>query len=213
MALVLGTNCGFVTVAPTSDPDDGNITIDDKAFAQKHTTPVGITRVTEIGWWCNTATPDVNFEAGIYDHDSGVDEPDLVVGSISTTNAKGTTLGWKRVTGLNIPVDTETEYWIAIQLDNTTSTGTNRGFDSIKYAIKNSATSLPSPWDGDADSNFGPIALYAVVEGAAPAGTNMKINIGDSFKDVDALKINIGDVFKDVVAVKLNISDVWKDVF
>ncbi len=43
--------------------------------------------------------------------------------------------------------------------------------------------------------------------------TNMKINIGDSFKDVDALKINIGDSWKDVVAVKQNIGDSWKSVF
>lgn len=49
--------------------------------------------------------------------------------------------------------------------------------------------------------------------GETVTGTNMKINIGDSFKDVDALKINIGDVWKDVVAVKQNIDDVWKDVF
>jgi hypothetical protein len=46
-----------------------------------------------------------------------------------------------------------------------------------------------------------------------PSGTNMQINIGDSWKDVDALKINIGDSWKDVVAVKQNISDSWKDVF
>ena len=44
-------------------------------------------------------------------------------------------------------------------------------------------------------------------------GTNMQINIGDAWKDVDLIKINIGDVWKDVAAVKINIGDVWKDVF
>lgn len=44
-------------------------------------------------------------------------------------------------------------------------------------------------------------------------GTNMKINIGDNFKDIDALKINIGDTWKDVIAIKQNIGDIWKDVF
>lgn len=44
-------------------------------------------------------------------------------------------------------------------------------------------------------------------------GTNMKINIGDVFKDVDSMKINIGDVFKDVAEVKQNIGDTWKVVF
>ena len=41
----------------------------------------------------------------------------------------------------------------------------------------------------------------------------IKINIGDSWKDVDAMKINIGDSWKDVVSVKQNISDTWKTVF
>ncbi len=45
------------------------------------------------------------------------------------------------------------------------------------------------------------------------AGTNMQINIGDIWKDVDAMKTNIGDDWKDVVAVKQNIGDAWKDVF
>lgn len=47
----------------------------------------------------------------------------------------------------------------------------------------------------------------------APSGTNMQINIGDSFKTVDAMKINISDTWKDVVAVKINIGDTWRDVF
>lgn len=44
-------------------------------------------------------------------------------------------------------------------------------------------------------------------------GTNMQINIGDAWKDADAVKVNIGDAWKDVAAIKQNIGDVWKDVF
>jgi len=44
-------------------------------------------------------------------------------------------------------------------------------------------------------------------------GTNMKINIGDVFKDVDEIKINIGDVWKPVTGIWINIGDVWKKVF
>lgn len=43
-------------------------------------------------------------------------------------------------------------------------------------------------------------------------GFNMQINIGDTWKDVEAIKINIGDTWKDVDAVKINIGDTWKDV-
>lgn len=45
------------------------------------------------------------------------------------------------------------------------------------------------------------------------AGTNMKVNIGDVFKDVDEIKINIGDSWKTVVKIQINIGDVWKTVF
>jgi len=40
----------------------------------------------------------------------------------------------------------------------------------------------------------------------------LKINIGDSWKDVKAVKINIGDTWKDVKSMKINIGDTWKDV-
>jgi hypothetical protein len=43
-------------------------------------------------------------------------------------------------------------------------------------------------------------------------GFNMKVNIGDSWKEVVSIKINIGDTWKDVTAVKQNISDSWRDV-
>lgn len=46
-----------------------------------------------------------------------------------------------------------------------------------------------------------------------PPSTNIKINIGDSWKDVDEVKINIGGSWKTVTKVQINIGDVWKDVF
>jgi len=44
-------------------------------------------------------------------------------------------------------------------------------------------------------------------------GTNIEINIGDVFKNVDEISINIGDVWKTVEEVWINIGDVWKQVF
>ncbi|MBA7641395.1 hypothetical protein ES703_49072 [subsurface metagenome] len=43
--------------------------------------------------------------------------------------------------------------------------------------------------------------------------TNMKINIGDVFKDVDEIKINVADVWKPVTGIWINIGDSWKKVF
>jgi hypothetical protein len=44
-------------------------------------------------------------------------------------------------------------------------------------------------------------------------GTNMKINISDTWKDIDSVLINIGDSWKEVTKIQQNIGDVWKDVF
>jgi len=44
-------------------------------------------------------------------------------------------------------------------------------------------------------------------------GTNIKLNIGDSWKDVSEMKINIGDSWKSVVKAQVNIGDVWKTIF
>ena len=48
---------------------------------------------------------------------------------------------------------------------------------------------------------------------AASTGTNMQINIGDSWKSVDGMQINIGDTWKAVASAKLNIGDSWKTIF
>ena len=51
MALTLGTNCGFVTVAPTANPNGNQTqTVDNLAWAHAHTAPATGT-VTEVGWW------------------------------------------------------------------------------------------------------------------------------------------------------------------
>jgi len=41
----------------------------------------------------------------------------------------------------------------------------------------------------------------------------IKINIGDTWKDVDKININIGDIWKDVSELWINIGDIWKQIF
>lgn len=47
----------------------------------------------------------------------------------------------------------------------------------------------------------------------AAGGTNIQLNIGDSWKDVDSAKINIGDAWKEAASMKINIGDSWKEIF
>ena len=179
MALVIGTNCGFVTTAPTADPDDGLVSVDNSAVSLKDTSPSGNNIVTEIGWWCDNATEEANFEVGIYDHNGGDDEPEAVVGSLNQTNAKGTGSGWKVVTGLNISISASTVHWIAVQLDNTsTATLTNTG-GSGRRAVLTSVSTLPSPWGTSFAFGSNLTATYAKTEPVVSATDNMTI-IGEN---------------------------------
>jgi len=183
MALVVGTNCGFVTVAPSADPDNlQNTTLDNRRFAGKHTSPATATKITEIGWWCNNATPESNFEVGIYAHGSGY--PGAVVGSLYQTNAKGTTSGWKKVT-VDITIEPETIYWIAVQLDNTATTTIDAlygiGLGRTSYVVP--ATNLPASWGVPTDtiSDY-IIGIYAVWEAGAAGWTGKIMGVTNPAK-------------------------------
>lgn len=214
MALTKGTNCGFVATAPTGDPDGNDFDqIDNRTSALKDTSSVGTTKITEIGFYVNNATDAGNCDVGIYTHDSGNNDPDSLVGS-SGEFAKGTSAGWKVATGLNISVSESTTYWIAANLDNTT---TRTDIDWQSGSTGNvvcrdfSTDILNDPFDTNSTSNNFLCAIYAVE--LAETGTNMQVNVSDSWKEISAMKINIGDVWKDIEAAQINIGDTWKNIF
>jgi len=47
----------------------------------------------------------------------------------------------------------------------------------------------------------------------AAAGTNMQINIGDTWKEIVGKQINIGDAWKEVAGAQINIGDTWKEIW
>jgi len=146
MAVVIGTNCGFVTVAPVADPEGDNSVVDAISYAFKVVVPEGITTITEIGWWCDTATEASNFEVGLYENYAVTGLPTNRL-YVSNTNAKGTDAGWKSVE-VNWEVTPETIYWLAVQLDNT-STQTNININTVgdsTTSYKTSSTTLTNPW-------------------------------------------------------------------
>jgi len=168
MALIIGTNCGFVTLEPSGDPEGStNAIIDYNARATKFTSPAGATKITKVGWYCDNATEEANFEIGIYSADG-----EVVPGEagtrlyVTSTNAKGTDAGWKSAT-VDWNISPETDYWIAVYLDNT-ATGTKinyeasggSGFDSL-YTV----STLPNPFGGgDLGDADGMLAIYALYE-------------------------------------------------
>lgn len=174
MAVVLGISSGFVTVAPSADPAGGQLVeIESNLRAQKDTSPSDATKIVEIGWWCNENSSESNYEVAIYTHHSGNNKPDAVVG-IDATNAKGTSSGWKRATGLNISISGSTIYWIGIQLDAMTGGAyTDRESDAgERYSRKvGGQTFLPDLWPADSSETADSIlSIYAVYETEAPSG-------------------------------------------
>lgn len=171
MALEKGVNCGFVTSAPTSDPNASILVIDFLSTSFKDESPAGAVKVTEIGWWCDNETEEADYDIGIYSHDSANNRPDELLGS-ALNNAKGTTGGWKSVTGLNITITPSTIYWIGDQVDNT-ATATNTNYTATpgeKVDYKTFQSSLPDSWGSSSGSNERLIAFYAVYEtGGGPS--------------------------------------------
>jgi len=161
MAIVIGTSAGFVTVAPTGDPDGGNSTAQDTASRGiKDTSPVGSGRITEIGWYCNNATSEANFEVGLYSHDAGNDVP-LTRLFVDNTNAKGTGIGWKTV-AVDWEITAETVYWIAVQLDNT-APDSLIDFETTggRTSIMTGQSSLLTPWVSAGVTTY-IMAIYAI---------------------------------------------------
>lgn len=175
-AIVEGTNAGFVTSAPTDDPSGADVdAVDNYAYGLRFTSPAATVTVTEIGWWCDNATEEANFEVGIYSHDAANERPNVLLAS-NKTNAKGTTAGWKTST-VSYTLSASTIYWLAVQLDDTTTT-TNFDYTSdvsYKRDRKSSGTTtLPDPtWGLTASTRNYIYAIYAVYTAAPPAGVNI----------------------------------------
>lgn len=167
MAVELGVNAGFVTTVSTSDPEGASIiTIDNRAAVIKDTTPLNVTKITEVGWWASNATEEANYEVGLYDTDgwNGEGEAGTLLYS-STVNAKGTSAGWKTA-AVDWDIEASSDYWIGLQVDNTaTATQIDTGNYASGYDYKLSQTSLTNPFNGGAiAAPAQTLALYAKVE-------------------------------------------------
>ena len=180
MALILGTNCGFVTVAPSADPEGTNNVFDNYSISLKDTTTSANIRVTEIGYYVDGISEAADVDVGIYS-DNSAGEPHLLLFS-DLNNAKGTTAGWKTV-AVNWELNANTDYWIAIGCtDTATDTFANVGSSGGDgSAYKNSTPSIPADWGSstgtDGDGTKGIYALYELI---APDSTDNMTIIGEN---------------------------------
>lgn len=169
MAIVIGTNAGFVTVAPTADPGNtASRVIDDRSTGFKDTSPSGSNRVTEVGVWLELdGDNNVGCEIGLYS-DAGAGEPEarLFVETGLNTGSAGNNR-WLKFTGLDWELSASTVYWLAIQVDaSVTDTAVgNETSGGSGFASLNSQSALPADWGSSAATDAdGLIAIYALVE-------------------------------------------------
>ncbi len=182
MAVVLGTNAGFVTVAPTVDPDGMALAVDNLALCHKHVCPAGVTIITEIGWYNSVVVAENNLDLGLYSHDVGGDTADVLLESSVDNVPQG--LGWNVITGLNWSVVPGTIYWLAIQQDiHDGTSGIDSTLGSGRNGINVGATSLPTPFNSSADVAR-VLAIYAKVEAGAGG---VELDIADSLTIVEAV--------------------------
>jgi hypothetical protein len=161
VAVVLGTNSGFVTVAPTADPNGTGVTIDGNKAVTKHTSPSNVVRITEIGWYRASGTNTANWEVGLYADSSGTAGARLFVDATNSTASNG----WLTV-AVDWAISDSTAYWLALQMD------AHSGSSSVDGEITGGAgidilagTTLDDPFGGGAVSDAdGMYAIYALVE-------------------------------------------------
>lgn len=171
MAVSLGSNAGFVLSRPTSDPLGTNSKADEWANVTKDISPSRNYKIVEMGWYCDNATADANFQLGLYDSLGVGDSAGSLLFS-SETN-KGTSAGWKTISSLNYQITPLTYYWLGMQLDATaTPTNMNEATSGGYGYDYKSGSSLPNPFDGypiqDPDGVYG---IYALLEESQPTGT------------------------------------------
>jgi len=210
VGLVIGTNCGFVSSRPTSDPTATyHYTIDGMSRTTKFTSPSEAIKVTEMGCYIATESGlSKNCQIAVYDHDSGNNRPGNIVGAKGYFNVNDP--GWHFVTGLDISIVENTTYWLAFQMDaafGTSSLDTESG--AYNGGSKSAQTTLLDPFG----TMTGTTLLHAIYALYETGETNTQINIGDVWKKIAGIQINIGDAWKVVAGAQINIGDAWKELF
>jgi len=164
-----------------------------------------------------TAKGETQARIVIYADTAGEPSTFLAQSDEVTVNWTTSTLTDFAFSGANqISVVGGTPYWIGFWFnDPGTPSFEMRRYntaDLTRYkASAYPATTPTSPLSADGSSAGAINCLITYTE--ATSGTNIKINIGDTFKTVSAIKINIGDSWKSVTAAKINIGDSWKSIF
>lgn len=177
MALVLGTNCGFVASAPVDDPGETALVFDGVSYVIRDTSPANAVSISEIGWWRDSGTDTANFEVALYASDGSYTPGEAGTRLYVDDTNSSSSSGW-----ISVSVDWEitggTIYWLGAQLDaHSGSSYIDRvlsGGSGID--LQAPATTLGNPYGGGAiyDSD-GMVSIYAVYTTSGAATTNKNL--------------------------------------
>jgi len=180
MALALGTNSGFVTSAPSADPNGTGVTIDGSSVVTKHTSPANAVKITSIGWYRASGTNAANWEIALYSDSAGVAATRLFVDATNSSTSNG----WL-TTAVDWDITPNTAYWLGLQMD------THSGSSSVDSAaslgagsdIQVGVATLADPYGGgavaDADGMYAIYALVAPISAAITGTATASITEAD----------------------------------
>ena len=179
-----------------------------RAAAQQYTASTGDT-LTSYSLHYHSYGGAATWEGAVYDTSSNVPVNWIAIPT-STAEAIASPGSWSTSAAVSHSLTNGNNYTIAynavsgtvrIQYD---SGGTNTSSDD-------SNGSLRDPWV-EVGSAGDYISMYFTYT-AGGGGNVKKINIGDTWKDIDGYQINIGDTWKVVAGIQQNIGDSWKTIF
>lgn len=180
MALALGTNVGFVSTAPSTDPAGGDTTIDGSSVVVKDTSPSNAVKITEIGWYRGSGTNTANFEIALYSDSAGVADARLYVDNTNSSSSGG----WITV-AVDWAISPSTAYWLGLQMDAHTGSSTVDSATSGGSGtdVRTSQTTLNNPYGGGAVADAdGMYAIYALYQTAPTVALNSP---ADASSDTD----------------------------
>lgn len=157
------------------------------------------------------ASSNVNIQGGVYKTDGTLLTPVSSSLLVDSTTAQWWTVSWSGPS-----ITTDYNYWASVFSAVATGETIIRYYNSgssgqAKYKYSLTYPNWPNPITFDDSSYL--TSIYATYTAEGGGGTNMQLNIGDTWKVVASAKINIGDTWKDVTAAKVNIGDSWKTIF
>lgn len=157
--VTIGTNAGFVTTAPTSDPAGNNLDVSGFAFGSNFNSSATAVKITEVGYWNDDATDTSQTAQVALYNDTGAIYPASLLKNASFTTVGGQR--WEKVS-VDWTISPSTRYWLVVISPQVTTNYNNNGAGN-KLVRNAGETVLDNPFESSQTINDEVTsAIYAV---------------------------------------------------